>query len=99
MADVINIFSTESIMREIILQLWIKKKHYSSDMHEFHCQTWIECTINLIPIDSILIVLYFTHVYSQNRIIIFSVMNLIYYELLMTNLYSDNIISYNCELE
>ena len=26
MADVMNIFSTESIMREIILQLWIKKK-------------------------------------------------------------------------
>ena len=36
MVDVMNIFSAESIMREIILQLWIKKKHYSSDMHEFH---------------------------------------------------------------
>ena len=31
-----DIFSTESIMREIILQLWIKEKHYSTDMHESH---------------------------------------------------------------
>ena len=36
MADVMNIFSIESIMREIILQVRIKKKHYSSDMHESH---------------------------------------------------------------
>ena len=36
MADVMNIFSTESVMRKIILQLWIKKKDSSSVMHEFH---------------------------------------------------------------
>ena len=80
-------FSTESIMREIILQLWIKKKHYSSDLHESHipwthyCQwtahLWhyiLQLCIKqwiVILLYSILGISYLTTVYSKQIIILF----------------------------